>query len=309
MEPRVVLVRRRTEYESLLQDHGTAQMAAFRLRQAGIELGDVAGRHHEVLRAAEQVLGDVPVTWRKTWVLREDLDRFLFGPDDIVVAVGLDGLVPNVAKYLSGQPVVGVLPFSGISQKMMAFEPSHLASLYRAGAPAVQRRAMVEVELDDGRRLTALNELFCGHGSHQSAKYDLQFSGRSEYQSSSGMIVATGTGATGWAQSIASSTGRDVGALPSPTERVAAFMVREAWASDFTGTSLVAGTLTRRRRLVVTSKMQEGGVIFGDGIESDRLAFRWGQRATFRVSEATLNLVTPRRTTNPVPWNEVASPE
>ena len=29
MEPRVVMVRRRTEFESLMQEHGTVQMATF----------------------------------------------------------------------------------------------------------------------------------------------------------------------------------------------------------------------------------------------------------------------------------------
>ena len=33
-----------------------------------------------------------------------------FGPEDVIIAVGQDGLVANVAKYLDGQPVVGVNP-------------------------------------------------------------------------------------------------------------------------------------------------------------------------------------------------------
>ncbi len=41
---------------------------------------------------------------------RPELNRFLFEPEDVVIAVGQDGLVANVAKYLSGQMVVGVNP-------------------------------------------------------------------------------------------------------------------------------------------------------------------------------------------------------
>src|SRR3546814_2424615 len=51
-----------------------------------------------------------PTDWRQTHVRRADLDRFLFAPEDVIVAVGQDGLVANVAKYLDGQPVLGVNP-------------------------------------------------------------------------------------------------------------------------------------------------------------------------------------------------------
>ncbi|MEL6177468.1 MAG: hypothetical protein AAFS10_00875 [Myxococcota bacterium] len=306
MEPRVVMVRRRTEYESLLRDHGTAQMAAFRLKQRGLSLDEVSLRHRLVQHAAEQVLGSVPVTWRKSWVLREDLDRFPFTPEDIVVGVGLDGLVPNVAKYLEGQPVIGVNPFPKLAQKMMNFRPDQVAQLYSSGAPELEHRSMVAVEMDDGRTLIALNELFCGHRSHQSAKYDIDFDGVREYQSSSGLIVATGTGATGWAQSIASTTGLELSDLPNPTEPGVMFLIREAWASTFTGTDLLCGWVSPHCPLRITCKMQEGGVIFGDGIESDHLAFGWGELATFQVAARTLNLVVPGSTYTP--WQTLLRP-
>jgi len=296
MDPRVVMVRRRTEYESLIREHGTAQMAAFRLNQRSLNLQTVADRHHLITDAARFALGCVPTTWRKTWVLREDLDRFRFDPEDIVVGVGMDGLVPNVAKYLAGQRVIGVNPFD-FPQRMMHFKAKDLPSLYRSKQLRIQRRTMVEAALDDGRTITALNELFCGHRSHQSAKYDLQFADQSEYQSSSGIIITTGTGATGWASSIAAATGLDPTALPKPAEPWLLFMVREVWPSPFTGSTLIQGRVPRDGsvHLKVTSKMQDGGLLFGDGIESDHLSFSWGQSVVFRVSEATLNLVVPRK--------------
>lgn len=294
MDPRVVMVRRRTDYESLLREHGTAQMAAFRLKQRGLKLEPVFELHNRILRAAEKVLGGVPTTWRKTWTLREDLDRFRFDPEDLVIGVGLDGLVPNVAKYLNGQPVVGVNP-TDWPQKMMHFQAADVLDIYAKGVPRLERRSMVQVTMDDGRELTALNELFCGHRTHQSAKYDIVFDGDTEYQSSSGLIIATGTGATGWASSIAKATGVDDSDLPNPTDPGAYFLVREAWGSSFTGTGLVRGWVSSDDAgcLRITSKMQEGGVIFGDGIESDRVSFGWGQTATFRVARRTLDLVVP----------------
>ncbi len=292
------MVRRRTEYESLLREHGTPQMAAFRLQQRGVSLDDVERRHSAILEAAETSLGRVPTTWRKTWVLREDLDRFRFDPEDLIVAVGLDGLVPNVAKYLTGQPVIGINPL-GWKQQMMHYAANDIDGLYRQDTFHLQRRTMVEAELEDGRKLLGLNELFCGHRSHQSAKYDLSYAAQTEYQSSSGVIITTGTGATGWASSIAKATGLEGSALPAPTEPRIFFLVREAWASSFTGSDVVSGTVDAAASLTITSKMQEGGALFSDGIESDSLEFAWGANATFRVSDRTLNLVAPERKKGP----------
>ncbi len=300
MDPRVVMVRRETAYEALLREHGTFRMAEFRLAQRGERLDTVRERHDAVLEAAQTVLGRVPTTWRKTWVLRRDLDRFRFDPEDLIIAVGLDGLVPNVAKYLRGQPVIGVNPTEW-EQQMMHFRADdvpHLYASYRASSPAggldSESRTMVQVDLDDGRSLVALNEVFCGHTSHQSAKYDIAFAQTDEYQSSSGIIVSTGTGATGWASSIARATQVPLEDLPCPVDPAVYFLVREAWVSNFTGGTLLRGRVeggASARALRVTSKMEHGGVLFGDGIESDALTFAWGQTASFAPSRRSLTLV------------------
>jgi len=163
------------------------------------------------------------------------------------------------------------------------------------GAAPVSRRAMARAELDDGQWLDALNEIFVGHASHQSARYRLRTGGaaggrdRGERQSSSGLIVATGTGATGWAASIRRE--RAVGpALPGPDDPALAWFVREAWPSPTTGTDLTAGTLARddRLHLVVES---DALVVFGDGLEADRLTATWGQTVTLGRSPRVLGLV------------------
>lgn len=299
MDPRIVLVRRTTEYESLLKEHGTPQMASFKLKAMGLELGEVEQLHHTVLAAAAHVLGAVPTTWRKAWVLREDLDRFRFDPSDVIMAVGWDGLVPNVAKYLTGQPVFGVNPFS-VAQKMMQWDPASAGLAYKdlegVLKDRIENRTMVKVSLSDGRSLVALNEIFCGHRSHQSAKYDITHDGRTEYHSSSGMIVSTGTGMTGWALSLSKAMQIDVPRLYAsvePTAEQLLFMVREAWTGPGTRTSIQHGIVSSRKPLTVVSKTQDGGILFGDGIESDYLDFNWGEKAVFAPSEQALRLVVP----------------
>ncbi|MEL6759096.1 MAG: hypothetical protein AAFP04_01730, partial [Myxococcota bacterium] len=277
--PRIVTVTRETEYQLLLARHGTRAQAAFFLESRGQKLDAVVERHERFERALQQVGATLPVDWRRGRVLRSDLDRFLFEPDDTVVVVGQDGLVANVAKYLDGQPVIGVNPdperYDGV---LVAHAPKQVGTLIRSAVNRgceLESRTMVQARLGDGQTLLALNELFVGARTHQSARYRLSFNGYHERHSSSGIIISTGTGSTGWARSIHRQR-RSGFELPAPCDRQLAFFVREAFPSVATGTDVTEGAMEVDDRLRVTSEMNEGGVIFGDGIEADNLSFDWG---------------------------------
>jgi hypothetical protein len=294
MVPRAVLVERPTEYQQLLARHGTREQARFFLQTRGLALEEVEARHRRHRARHAEVLGAIPPQWRRASIQREDLDRFLFEPEDIVVILGQDGLVANTAKYLGEQPVIGLNPLPELYPGVLVPHPPQAAAeLLRdtaAGSVHVQQRTMVTATLDDGRALTALNEIFIGHSSHQSARYRIAVGGRSERQSSSGIIVATGTGATGWAASLHRQCHSALH-LPAPEERELAFFVREAWPSASTATTLTEGALAAGERLRITSEIPEQGVLFGDGIEGDRLALDWGQRIEVAVAARTLRLV------------------
>lgn len=293
--PRVVVVTRPSDYESLLARHGTHEQARFFLETRGQKIERAVERDAYQRAVLDGVSRVIPPRVRRSNVTRSDLSRFLFEPDDVVVCVGQDGLVANAAKYLSGQPVIGVnadpSQNDGVLVKHTAHHAKALIIAALAGEKlAIESRTMVEAVTDDGVRLLALNEVFIGHRTHQSARYRLRHGDSVEQQSSSGVIVTTGTGATGWARSITRDRVRAV-LLPAPADSTLTFLVREAFPSVATGTSLTAGAVTRESPLVVTSEMNEGGTLFGDGIEDDAVDFRWGLSTTIRPAPQHLKLV------------------
>jgi NAD kinase len=291
--PRVVVVTRASEYEALLARHGTREQARFFLDRRGQSLEDLERRHALRGEALAAVSRAIPVAWRRARLDRADLARFVFEPEDLVVAVGQDGLVANAAKYLDGQLVLGVNPDPERNDGVLvAHPPAAARPLLRAMAARrvdVEERTLARATLDDGQALLALNEVFAGHRSHQSARYRLRVAGREERQSSSGVIVTTGTGATGWARSI-NGERRAPLALPAPGDGALAFLVREPFPSVATGTTLDGALLPGGAGLEIVSEMNEGGVLFADGIEEDRLEFPWGARARFDVAPRRLRL-------------------
>ena len=292
--PRVVVVTRQTEYTALLGRHGTREQARFFLATRGRTIEELEAADAVVRSAVSAVAAAVPTEWRRVKVDRGDLDRFLFEPEDVVVAVGQDGLVANVAKYLAGQLVIGCNPdparYEGVLVSHATAEMRMLVPAAVAGQVAVGERSMVEAVLDDGLRLLALNEVFVGHQSHQSARYSIVASGLTERQSSSGVVVTTGTGATGWGRSIALERHSRL-PMPGAGERALAFFVREAWPSVATGASLTEGRIEADGTLAIASEMNDGGVVFGAGIEADHLEFGWGRRLEVRVAPERLRLV------------------
>lgn len=289
LAPRAVLVHRTTEYEELVARHGTHGQAAFFLSSRGRDIEEVAERHRRTRRALAEVTAAIPLTWRQSRVERADLDRFLFAPEDVVIVVGQDGLVANAAKYLAGQPVVGIDTDPGRNPGVLVRHRPRDAAALLAGVQAartgVTELTMVEAVADDTQRLLALNEIYLGAAGHQTARYRLGLEddgGVVEAQASSGVLVGTGTGATGWIRSVWQERASAL-PLPAPTEDRLIWFVREAWPSPATGTSLVAGELTADGRLTLTVE-SERLIAFGDGIESDAVELTWGQ--SIRVGRA-----------------------
>jgi len=294
LQPRAVVVHRRSEHDELLARHGTRQQAAFFLQGRGRTLDDVVGPHEALVRAMRTVTAGIPTDWRRATVERGDLDRFVFGPEDVIVVVGQDGLVANVAKYLTAQPVIGIDPEPGRNPGVLvAHRPDAITELLGAATGARAStidHTMVEAVADDGQVLLAVNEVYIGHPSHQSSRYQLRLGdGRGERQSSSGVLAGTGTGATGWLRSAWQERHSGL-CLPAATDPALCWFVREAWPSPTTATDLTEGRLGPTDTLTVQVESDQL-VCFGDGIEHDALTLSWGQRIDVRVATRRLHLV------------------
>jgi hypothetical protein len=161
---------------------------------------------------------------------------------------------------------------------------------------------MAEATLNDGQRLLAFNDFLVGQQTHVSARYSLTWRQRTERQSSSGVLVSTGAGSTGWLSStqhmaaavtrLRGGGGQEAPELRLPWDDLRlVFVVREPFRSRVSGVDLTAGLIEADEELRLESHMPEGGVIFSDGVEADALAFNSGAVATIRTARQNTRLV------------------
>ncbi len=304
MEPdKIVVVKRHTPFEELLVRHSTASQAKFYLEAAGHSYESYEKAHNIYREGLRATLTSIPTRIRNQTIDKQELATFQFGNKDLVVVVGDDGLLVNVAKYIGKQPVISVNPdeqrFDGVLSSCNVYNFSQTLKKVLEDSAEIQYLTMAEARLDDGQTIKALNDLFVGRRTHVSARYELSYKNARERQSSSGIIISTGTGSTGWmtsvvvgAQAIANGKVAKTEAVPFQRDaNYLLFAVREPFPSKVTGTNQVYGKVTRNNPLIIGSDMPFDGVIFGDGIERDYLEFNSGRTATIQPSENKVSLV------------------
>jgi NAD kinase len=311
---KIVVVTRKTDLEALIERHSTRDQARFFIENRGASFKEYEAAHEVYQAAVATLKDDMPPGVRVQWIEREFLPNFSFGPNDLVVALGPDGLVVNIAKYLNGQTLVAFNPdptrIDGVLLPFPVWQAKWVLARAARGQGAVEHLTMAQAKLNDGQHLLALNDFFIGQRGHASARYSLQIGEESEEQSSSGIIISTGAGSTGWLRSVLTGAGRilesfapseEVGAasLSAQTdyrfgwsERKLRFSVREPFVSKTSGATLVFGDILAGEDLEVVSSMPQDGVIFSDGVAQDALEFNSGAIARIGVAERALHLMT-----------------
>lgn len=163
---KIVLVTRKTRLEGLVERYNTVGQARFYLEHSGGDF-DQYQREHEIYHAAVANLRkDLEPILKIQSIERGFLPNFLFTDKDLVVTIGIDGLVANTAKYLDGQPLIAVNPDPVHVDGILL--PFNVQQTVGAVKEVLHHRAktrmisMAEVTLNDGQNLLAFNDFFIG---------------------------------------------------------------------------------------------------------------------------------------------------
>lgn len=304
MYKKVIIVTRKTRLQTLVERFNTRSQAKFYIEHAGGDFADYEREEDAYQCSLDRLRRSLEFEIPQQLVDRGLVPTFHFQKADLVVTLGQDGLVANTAKYVGNQPIVAVNPepsrFDGV---LLPFAPDQARSAVAsvmAEKAIIREVTLAEVILNDGQRLLAFNDLFIGARSHVSALYRIVCNQTSETQSSSGVLVSTGAGSTGWISSafnMAAGLARFCGGKSGPAirlpweDRRLLYVVREPFLSRHSQAAIVAGMLRPGEDLSLQSLMPSGGVIFSDGMEADFLNFNSGASALVHAADQRARLV------------------
>jgi len=302
-----IIVKNKTRLESLIERFNTKAQARFYIERLGGNFEDYEVEHETFQEALNSLQTQLSKVIKNKTLERNFMPSFIFSENNLIVVIGQDGLVANTAKYSKGLPIVAVNPdkqrYDGV---LLPFDTTNfITGVESVMANEFQSKTMrfAEAKLNDGQRILAFNDLFIGASSHISARYKITFNKNTEEQSSSGLIVSTPAGSTGWLSSIFNMAYGVAGIFekdlkpkrPKLKENELLFAVREPFQSIRTQTGITAGVIKNQHVLTIESFMPANGVIFSDGIETDFLKFNSGSIATIGIATETAKIVTKRQ--------------
>ena len=298
-----IIVKNKTRLELLIERFNTKAQAKFYIERQGGNFEDYENEHEIFQNSLDSLQLQLSKVIKNKIVERNFVSSFLFSENQLIIVIGQDGLVANTAKYSKNIPIIAVNPdkerYDGV---LLPFDPfNFIEGVENVLNNRFNSKTMqfAEAKLDDGQRLLAFNDLFIGASTHISAKYKIEFNNKIEEHSSSGLIVSTAAGITGWMSSIFNMSYSITNLFeknltikqPQIKENQLLFAVREPFESVRTQIGLTSGIINNDFNLKVESLMPTSGVIFSDGVESDFLRFNSGSIVTIGISNETARLV------------------
>jgi NAD kinase len=298
-----IIVKNKTRLETLIERFNTKAQAKFYIERLGGNFEDYVLEHDTFYYSLNLLQKQLTKIIKHKLIERSFVPSYIFSERNIIIVIGQDGLVANTAKYSKGIPIIAVNPdkqrYDGV---LLPFDSSNfIIGVEKVIRNDYQSKTMrfAEAKLNDGQRLLAFNDLFIGASTHISARYKIYYNKSIEEQSSSGLIISTAAGSTGWLSSVFNMAYGVTGMFeknlkpkkPKVKDNELIFAVREPFKSIKTQIGITTGLIRNHNTLTIESLMPTSGVIFSDGIEVDYLKFNSGAIASIGIAKETARIV------------------
>ncbi|MEA3492622.1 MAG: sugar kinase [Campylobacterota bacterium] len=306
-ENKIILITRKSRLDDLIHKFNTQNQAKFYIEHLGGDFKDYQNEHDQYQKVIIKAVKTLSKLGRVQQLDRSFLPNYIFSTDDTIVVIGQDGLVANCIKYLDTHPLIAINPdpdrWDGELLPFRVDDLERVIPKLFSGCCSTKKITLAKATLNTGEEIYGVNDIFIGPKSHSSLRYSIKINDQQEHQSSSGIIVSTGLGSTGWLKSLilgANSVSkafqknsssdyktkkRDIDASFPWDANYLYFTVREPFPSQYSQAEIVFGKITDEKTLEISSFMPENGVIFSDGIEKDFLNFNSGSVVTVSIAK------------------------
>ena len=243
--------------------------------------------NYHTLEKVQKCLRGLKVNYKA--VRRTNLTPQTCKDADLIIVVGGDGTFLKTTRHVFDD--TPVLPVSSDTKYNEAFyskaTPQDFAKKFEKlinGKSTTVKLPRLEAKINGKTaKALAVNEVFVGSAHpYQTSRYVLKVKRKEEFQKSSGVLITTRSGRTGWAMSAAKKR------LNVPKNGLG-YVVREPYSGRLTKPKLLQGVLTPQNKIKIKSSMHRGIVVIDSS--SKELKFTDGSKLEVTISKKTLTLV------------------
>jgi NAD kinase len=226
-----------------------------------------------------------------TFKMLDEIDKPINTKFDLVMVVGGDNSFTKVSHYVSSTPMLGInsdpLRSAGCMLRWSMYGEedvikfSEMLDLHKY---SVEEWPRLETILDGQLITLATSEYYFGERfRNKMSRHVLVFGSHEEEQKCSGVVVATGSGSTGWFGSASSMSEWE------PSVKSAKFVITEPYSFN----TIRSGIIEPGKQLVLRSLNDNDGLVSVDSWQE--FPFPRGSEARIFIGENPLNILIPMR--------------
>lgn len=256
-------------------------------RQDGEDIDRIVGGHERHM-ASLQACGEI--FSGATFLERNELTRKLVRNADLVISLGGDDHFKYVSHFLENEVIAGINSDTFSSEGNLCYF-TDAADVLAAikGKFTVENWTRLQASVNGEKVQKATGDYSLGEYVEQfMSSYAIEYRGDKEEQKSSGVMVMTGAGSSGWGGDEARYLHPEGIAFPR-TARIARFIVKTPHHGKYSGLTMLEGVIEAGEELIVHSLNKRQGIVAVDSLEN--YEFNRPRTAVIKISETPLRVL------------------
>lgn len=288
MNPKIIVVSKPSKYELGVRKHGSHEKFIERLPK---DDADTMYQSHLRQKESEETLRRA--LGNEHFMSLDqlngiDLDNYL------LVSHGGDDSFKLVSHYVDNGMILGVNSDTVLSQgalvEFAAPEFENIVKAVERGDYCIENWTRLGAQINGEKIPPAVSEYVISEERMKlMSNYIIEINGKKERQKSSGILVATGAGSTGWYKSEYVDVHDKDDTFPKTSRLFKYFVRAPTGGRKYCGYSLLEGSLGEGEELKIYSLFNNNGLVMPDSFEN--IDFSRGKIVTVRLSDKPLHVV------------------
>ncbi len=259
-------------------------------RQEGIDIKKIMNSHERQKNALNELKRYFS---EQQFIPRDNLTSDIAAKASLIISFGGDEHFKYVSHFVDNGLIMGInsdpLTSEGVLNYFVVDGIEEKLKKLEKGDYAIEEWTRVNAELNRHPVALATSDYLLSKDRRKDmSRHVLEYRNMKEEQKSSGLLVVSGAGSTGWYDSASGDLYPNGDKFPKNAD-YAKFFVTEPYRGRLTRCRMRLGILEKGEELIVRSLNDDSGILTADSVED--YPFNRGAKAVIKISDKPLRVV------------------